>query len=561
MVSMESVFLVISALSTVLPLVLLRTALRNRDKPGATGLLILIVTISGWSLSVGALVLVTSTAQWRVSWGLTLLCASVASVGLFLLVWEYSRGALPTRPALVAIVSYPVLNQVAYWTNGIHSAYYDLQGTVPAGDLPPSLGIFFWMHVTAAYTLIFVGIAIMFGEVLNRQTIRRKQSLALLGSFVPTVAVNSTVIVGNTSFEWTPVGFVLSIFITAWVLFRGSFLDVVPIGRSSAVDQMADPMVTIDNNDRVVDCNPAARELVAANPDWEGMRVSEFFAPFADQYERFSEHETVETEITISNDGEQRHFDLSISPIRGPQNEQQGTLVVLRDITALRERERELRAREQDLDLLRQVQSRVLRHNIRNDLGVVKGYAEVLSRRVDDEHSEMVGTLIEKADDLVAISNKAQTIETLVEQDQEPTTTDIGRFLHRSVQTCRKQYPGVRFSIDVPETYSVRTIPAIEFAIENLLANAAEHNDSGDPTVEVRLEHSESETAVVVADNGSGIPSHELTVLEKGEETPLQHGSGIGLWLVDWVVRNSDTSVTFDTAHDGTTATLHIPAE
>ncbi|WP_197409880.1 ATP-binding protein, partial [Haloferax profundi] len=48
-----------------------------------------------------------------------------------------------------------------------------------------------------------------------------------------------------------------------------------------------------------------------------------------------------------------------------------------------------------------------------------------------------------------------------------------------------------------------------------------------------------------VTDNGPGIPDTELTVLESGTETPLQHISGLGLWLVHWIIDRSNGRLRF----------------
>ncbi|MDZ7731370.1 MAG: ATP-binding protein [Natrialbaceae archaeon] len=65
---------------------------------------------------------------------------------------------------------------------------------------------------------------------------------------------------------------------------------------------------------------------------------------------------------------------------------------------------------------------------------------------------------------------------------------------------------------------------------------------------------------MTIVDNGPGIPDHELAVLDEGEETPLQHGSGLGLWLVYWLVDKSNGSLEFETGEDGTSVTCLLPA-
>jgi sensor histidine kinase regulating citrate/malate metabolism len=54
----------------------------------------------------------------------------------------------------------------------------------------------------------------------------------------------------------------------------------------------------------------------------------------------------------------------------------------------------------------------------------------------------------------------------------------------------------------------------------------------------------ESDTVVVsVADDGPGIPSLEQRSVTAGEESPLQHTNGLGLWFVRWMVTNSGGSM------------------
>ena len=57
-----------------------------------------------------------------------------------------------------------------------------------------------------------------------------------------------------------------------------------------------------------------------------------------------------------------------------------------------------------------------------------------------------------------------------------------------------------------------------------------------------------------------GISERETRVLKRGEETQLEHGSGIGLWLAAWVVDASDGELSFARPDDGgSVASISLP--
>ena len=57
----------------------------------------------------------------------------------------------------------------------------------------------------------------------------------------------------------------------------------------------------------------------------------------------------------------------------------------------------------------------------------------------------------------------------------------------------------------------------------------------------------------------AGIPDEEVTVLPRGTESPLHHGSGLGLWLVHWLVSASGGDLDFaDNRPRGSVVTLTL---
>lgn len=225
------------------------------------------------------------------------------------------------------------------------------------------------------------------------------------------------------------------------------------------------------------------------------------------------------------------------APIKTRVEEFDGSVLVISDIS-------EQKQREQRLAVL----NRVLRHNIRNEINVVRGHLELLaeSRPGDDEHIQLMR---EKLSNIEELGDTARRIEQIQDTTREERNTiDLGTMLRERVERLRANSRGAQVSMDVPKSLFVVADKLLPYAFDNVLDNAVEHNDSEVPTVEVDYatdaDSSPSRVTVSVADNGPGLPSMEREVLTSETETPLKHSSGLGLWLTRWIVRNSDGSVT-----------------
>lgn len=104
------------------------------------------------------------------------------------------------------------------------------------------------------------------------------------------------------------------------------------------------------------------------------------------------------------------------------------------------------------------------------------------------------------------------------------------------------------------------TDPLVD-AIDELLTNAIEHADSSTPTVWVTVRDGEAFARLDIADDGPGLPEMERQVLESGTETPLRHSSGLGLWLVRWIVKDLGGDVTArERDGGGTVISLRLPS-
>jgi His Kinase A (phosphoacceptor) domain./Histidine kinase-, DNA gyrase B-, and HSP90-like ATPase. len=851
------------ALPGVLPWLLLRTTLANRDSAGALGLLVIIPAVSVYAIAFAVRTVTTTPWLWYVAANIGLVAIASATVGWFLLTAEYTGYIDRPQRALGAFSVLLVVDQIFAWTNPLHHRYYDpiASLSLPTAGIAPIGGSLFQLHAVGAYLLVLLGIIACLREVVNSQGIRRKQNLVLIGAVALPAGANISYLGQLTAQNYTSLMFVATVFILAWVLFEADFLDVVPRGRERAVQNMDDPMVILNDDEQVVESNPAARALVGVESDWEGLPVGEFFEPFCDQADVLQSPTGVETDISITTADRQRDFQLRSAPLAAGGDETGGWVITLHEITQVKQRERVLQQlhtktaailderdrnricsaavsaikevlgvteagvylynrraealvpvatsmafdglfadnapdsqepdsllwavyktgtetqiadrrelqrvfgdagrveralllplgshgllvlpatetttlgeieqnfarllstsvetaldkarrerglatvqditrdavaatttdemaemvldelpealdfplsaiwehdpttqqlqpvdstgpadplfdetpvftpgnsiawrafeeretklisqisdypeaydqegliksevispigefgvfaagslhdgrftendkqilaslttnlqaatqlieRRRDLQLLDQVLGRILRHNLRNELTVIKGYAETIEAEANEQHQTMGETIVESAKRLQKTTDNAQTMREVVANRDETSTVSLIEVVEDAIGSVRDKFPGAEIQGECAADATVTAHPNINDAVQQLIENGIEHNDSETPTVDVRLFATGDGPAIEVADNGPGIPRMERDVLDKHGESALEHGSGAGLWVIDRVAAYSNVDLEF-TIDQGTVVQLTFPS-
>jgi len=270
-------------------------------------------------------------------------------------------------------------------------------------------------------------------------------------------------------------------------------------------------------------------------------------ATVAEIREAIESNRPIRTEIlNYRADGTPFWNQLTIAPVTGTTGENVSHFVgIQEDITAKKRRDR-----------LIGVLNRVLRHNLRNHMNIVQGFADEIIQRAEGDSVEMARRISETATELTALSEKAQDVQTAVRDAEPLAARDILADVEEVVSELRTAFPETEFSIEATPSEDVIATERLQLALRELGSNAAKHADSSGVTYTVETTE-DGEVAVRVQDDGSGLPKMERQVLEAGRETPLEHGSGLGLWLVNWIVTGLGGEVT-TTVDDGTTVTVRL---
>jgi PAS domain S-box-containing protein len=242
---------------------------------------------------------------------------------------------------------------------------------------------------------------------------------------------------------------------------------------------------------------------------------------------------------------------VTISPIRDADGDVTHFVGFQNDISDRKIRERRL-----------EVMTRVLKHNLRNKMNLVEGYANLLGDAIDDESSlDSLEVISETAEDLMGIASAVRTVNETLDESESTKPIDLAEELVELRNRIQSRYSDATVTLSLPDGDPIHvTVVGLMVAVEEAVENAVKHNDAANPSVHVRVErHPDGWVVVEVTDDGPGIPDHEMQVLEVGE-TSLTHADRLGIWLMYWVVGKAGGEFDVDTGEDGTTIRLAVPA-
>ena len=249
-------------------------------------------------------------------------------------------------------------------------------------------------------------------------------------------------------------------------------------------------------------------------------------------------------------DGSEFWNRVTIAPVADENGDVTNYVGFQQDVTERKEATRQLR-----------VLHRVLRHNLANQMSIIRGTAEGLAERSAGETEAAAETIVEEADQLLELTDKHRSIVRLLSERPTPEPIPLEPVCRRLRRDIAADHPEAEISLEGDLTATVAAIPAVETALRELLVNAVVHADGESPTVELRVQSRPETVRIGVTDDGPGLPDEERRILTgDGSVEPLYHGLGMGLWLVYWIATLSRGTVAVEeTGTNGTTIRLELP--
>ncbi|WP_225316354.1 MULTISPECIES: histidine kinase N-terminal 7TM domain-containing protein [Haloferax] len=521
------------------------------SEPGSRWFSVLLVAATLWASSY-ALALVTFDPNLRIWFQVPIEIAQgiIAPAWLAFSLAYTGRGELASRRLVLALFLFPAVTVVALVTNPYHGLLWSNYRLVPvfgAATVQFEPNLWYYVHAVYGYVIIGTGIVLVVGMLLERLSRYREQAVALaIGSIAPTVAhVAHTFALGPFPMvNFTPIALSVTGATFGYALYRFQLFGLSPatgrLGRRAAIDDVAVGVLVLDRESRIVDANAAATSLLSFDIG------SVLFDPVSTVLPGVDLDEDRQL-VDVTVDRRRRTYEVTMSPVTDQHDRRLGRTVSISDVTGRVRRRQRL-----------EVLNRVLRHNLRNDMTVVIGYADMVSDRLPPGERDITETIRTRSNALLSLGEKARTVERVMAGIDASARFNVVDTVQTCVSDVQSDFDAGSVTVDAPDELLVTgSEPAAKLLVRELVENALEYGGD-DPTVRVTLHEADTDLVVGVSDDGPGVPEYERTVVETGGESPLKHGSGLGLWAVRWTVDALGGRLALD-VDDGTTATVRLP--
>ncbi len=560
-------FVILAPVTAALLTALLAYTWRQRDQPDARVLVWQICATLGWLIA-NTLELVTTDVTATLRWAqITYVFITGTCVAWLIFALHYTNHEDWLRPTLrFLLISSPALNFLVVLTNAEHRWFWRVYEFVPIGEFlaiqVPEYGPWFWAHTAYAYALTFVGAILIISHYFRSFSIYRRQSTWVVIGVVGPLVVNALYIfrlVPGLRKDYSPIGFAWAGIAFAIGIFRYRLFQLKPIARNVLIDSMNDGVLVLDANDRVVDANPSMGEILGQPTEsLIGLPVTVALATLPDALSLLLSTEAPKHEQTVINQETKRAYDVHIALLPKRLGRNPGRLTVFHEVT---EREHLIA----ELNTF----AHTVAHDLRQPLGVIGGYAELLQedlRRRDDpqlagfaaEISRMafkMGYILENLMSLASVRRKAIKPRPLntAEIVEEVEIRLSGEIAQHQVDIVKPR--------DWPTALGYA--PWIEQVWINYLTNALKY--SGDATL-VKLggeRMAPGEVRFWVRDYGPGLSEKEQAALFR-PFTRLNYqveGHGLGLSIVKRIVEKLGGEVGVESAPgEGSTFYFTLPA-
>ncbi len=336
----------------------------------------------------------------------------------------------------------------------------------------------------------------------------------------------------------------------------------------AVLNSTTEALFTIDHDGRIGLINPAAAEVLKVRgADVRGREFGELAATnrFIAEIETAMRQANLTAgtqSFEVSEKDTHRDFVVSVSVLREEESQNVGSVVALNDVTSLK-----------DLSRLKTHMLQMASHDLKNPLGVMVGYLDMLR---EDTQSGILPDMQFVDGMFRALERMDELIKTLLSQeriDQQSSTSrqkiDIYKLLEQVMADMEDSARAMNHTMQLEVADGIPALSGdpveLREALGNLISNAIKYTPPGG-TITIRMSAEDERFFFSVVDTGLGIPADQQNDIfnkyfrAKQAATAEIEGTGLGLSLVKSVVERHGGTVWFQSEENmGSTFGFWLP--
>jgi PAS domain S-box-containing protein len=394
---------------------------RRRKTKGGFYIALAVLAIAFWTLSAG-MNYATVPIPLKVFFAkleYTFYNSTFAFLAMFALTYAGYEDWLKKRSIKAFFLTLPISNILLAWTNDWHGLLWKSFNRSEFGNntvvFEHGPG-YYWATVTG--TLMILSIILPLWQASHKGTeLSQRQARLLLIASILSVVSTVIYLLGNLRLkgvDWAPIICSVLGIMFILILYGTRLLDLVPIARYTIIEQMSDCILVLDENNRMVDFNPAAQEIFEFNQNHLGKQIKVVMAHWPEVIDLFSPNSNKTSQLTIIHEGKTRVFDTHLTIFTDSSGKSYGKLMMFSDVTKHHQAEQALAQRLfeiQELNKnLRESQSQVVAQQRR--LAKMEERKR-LGRDIHDSVNQSIHSLMLFSETLISLLKKNRTEEAI----------------------------------------------------------------------------------------------------------------------------------------------------
>lgn len=326
----------------------------RRTLPAARSFFIVIVAGTVWAFT-DAIRIFIPIGFWETSPYLGIGALPVAWLAFCL---EYSgRGNWLNKSRVLTLSIIPVLTIPVVATNSLHGWMWTNISS-PSG-IKVIYGPWHLFSSSYSYLLFLAGILLLlFNLAETSPGYRRQGIIILLAGLIPWFAnlLQIVDIYPRAAPNPTPLAFIVSSLVFFWGLFRLNLLEIMPVAQRVVIEQMADGLILLEAQDRIIQVNPTAESMLNIRKlEAKGKPIGEVLL-WPELLDRMASHDFFHEEVSLQSEGGLEYFEIKSSTFKDSKGRKLGRCFFIRNIS---QKKKEAIERERLLDELQKALAKV----------------------------------------------------------------------------------------------------------------------------------------------------------------------------------------------------------